>query len=303
MTVVEPIDLMNTIEIDYSATTSADAGLLEWDENKTDYTLEDEVKVASDKKKYKLAADTVEAGTIPKDNPTIWVSSPLSEYAMFDYENEYATSLSGNFVGNIPNAYGIDAVFFQGVDGDTITVTSYNTDDVEIDTNTEDIYDWDISSFGLYLFPKQAVKKEKITFDLFSLEQDKIKIEINGTNIDCSYCLAGPKDQLGITLRDGIGYSQNNFYTTSRDAWGNLISTKLRLIEDVSLPVVDYNQDANINSNKTARLFAKPALWIADDRDRSNVEFDFINIFGVLVTNSIVPGKDISEKTMKIEGK
>lgn len=303
MTVVEPIGLLNTIEIDYTVTTSTDNAIAEWDPAKADYTLGDEVKVAAQRTKYKLAADTVAAGTVPSENPAIWISSPMVEFAMFDYNNEYASTFLGNFAAEIPDASRVDTLYFEGIDGETITVTSYDGSDVVIYTITENIYDWDIPDFHSYLFPKEPTRKNKLSVDIFDIFQSKIRVEISGANTECRYLVAGLKDPLGITLRDGIGYSQNNFYTNSRDAWGNIISTNSRIIEDVSLPVLDYNADVNIHANKTSRLFGRPCLWLADDRDRANVEFDFINIFGILVSNSITPGASVSEKTLKIEGK
>lgn len=303
MTVVEPIDIYDSVVIDYNEIDSADEALPEWDNTKADYTTGDEVKVLADRKKYKCASDTVSAGTVPKDNPDIWVESPLLEYAMFNYNNEYASSFTGDYIVTIPNAVRIDTLFFQDIDGDDITVELYDSSDVLLETLEDDIYEWEIKSFGDYLFPTTPVKKSKIQFDFLHLDLDYIKITISGTTTQCRYCVTGTKDQLGLTLRDGIGYSQNNFYALERDAWGNLISTNQRLIEDASLPVIDYNEDVGKNANKTSRLFGSPCLWIADDRDKKQVEFPFINIFGVLTSNSITPSMTVSEKILKIEGK
>jgi len=302
MKVVKPIDIYNTIEVVYNSTTSSDSSLPEWDPLKADYAYEDEVKVVADKKKYKLAAQTVPAGTVPKDNPTIWVESPLVEYAMFNYKNEYASEFNGNYVATLPNANKIDTLYFQDIDGDSIKITLYDVNNVELEVLEEAIYEWDITSIGSYLFPDDPVLKNKIQFDFFRIDLDHIKIEILGTTTKSRYCLVGYKDDVGITLRDGIGYSQNNFYTLERDAWGNLINSGQRLIEDASLPVIDYNTEVNKNANKVSRLFGSPNLWIADDRDRENVEFDFINMFAMLISNSITPGGTVSEKILKLEG-
>lgn len=309
MKVVKPLDIFDTVEVNYTVTTgSPDAGLTEWDSGKADYELGDEVKVAADRKKYKLAADSVAAGTVPSTNLDVWIESPLAEYAPFDYNNEYAAEIASDYEFTIPDANVIDTLFFQDLEGEKITVELLDSSEEIIgEALEEDIYDWEIEVFGKYLFPDDPVLKNKIQFDFLELELDKIKVTIaknTTTNISkCRYCPTGYKDDIGITLRNGIGYNQNNFYTASRDAWGNLVSGGTRLVEDVSLPVLDYNADANINANKTSRLFGSPNLFIADDRDKENVEFDFINIFGELITNSIVPGGAVSQKTMKIEGK
>lgn len=303
MKVVEPITIYNTIIIDYGATTSPDASLPEWDLLKADYAFGVEVKVAADKKKYKLAAQTVAAGTVPKDNTTIWIPSPLAELAMFEYDDDYTTVLNGNFKATIPNAHMIDTLYFQNIEGDTITITLLDDSDVVLETLTEDIYDWQIDTFSKYLFPDDPVRKSKIQFDFIDLRMTKIQIEIQGTITMCTYAIAGYKEDVGMTLREGIGFTQDNFYTNTRNEWGNLLSTNLRVVEDVSLPVTDYNANVTKNVNKISRLFAKPNLWIADDRDKENAEFIFLNIFGILITSSITPGGGMTDKILKIEGK
>lgn len=303
MTVVSPINVMSDVVVDYTVTTSADENLPEYNAAKTDYILEDEVKVLADKKKYKLADNTVDAGVIPKDNPTIWIESPLIEFAMFNYNNEYASSFDGNYKCTIQNANIMDTLYFQDIDGDTVTVELLDASNVVLDTLVEDIYDWDINSFGKYIFPDEPTLKRKIQIDFFHIDLNSLRITISGTTTKCRYCTAGYKDDLGITLRDGIGYNQNNFFAPTRDSWGNLIDTEQRVIEDVSLPVINYNTDIDTSVNKISRLFASPHLFIADDRDKANVEFPFINIFGVFVSSNTVPGSMVSHQTLKIQGK
>lgn len=303
MKVVSPINISDSVVVNYDVTTSADANIPEYDLLKADYALNDEVKVTADKKKYKLAIATVAAGVLPKDNADIWYSSPLNEFAMFFYDNEYATESAGSIEFTVHDANIIDTVFFQDIDGDTITLELLDANGAVFDTLQEDIYDWEIQSFEQYLFPSDPVLKRKIQFDFIELNLQSIRVTISGTTTKCRYCVVGYKDDVGMTLRDGIGYNQNNFFATQRDSWGNLESTKIRVIEDVSLPVLDYNTHASININKISRLFAEVNLWIADDRDKENVEHDFINIFGVLISNNVVPGQMITQKTLKIEGK
>lgn len=301
MKVVTPADIINDVIIDASVD-SSDASLVEYDAAKADYALGDVVKVAADRKKYKLASDTVAAGTTPKDNPDIWKASPLVEYAAFNYNNEYASTFTGDYKFIIPNAIGMDTLFFQDVDGDTITVELLDENDNVLETQTEDIYDWTIETFGAYLFPEDPVLKRKAQFDFIHFSLRKLRVTISGTTTKCRYVVAGYKDDLGMTLQDGISYSQNNYFSLSRDAWGNVVNNVQRVIEDVSLPVLDRNTEVNNNANKTARLFASPHLFIADDRDKANVKFKFINIFGMIVSNNIVPGASASDKTLKIEG-
>jgi len=303
MKVVKPIDLKNNIVIDYTQTSSPDALLSEWDPLKSDYVFKDEVKVSADKKKYKLAAQTSNPGLIPKDNPSIWIASPFVELAMFEYNNDYATTLSSNFVATIPSAYILDTLYFQNIDGDTISITLLDSNDDELQIMSEDIYDWDIDSFGKYLWPDDPILKTKIQFDFIDLNTEKIKIEILGSSISCGFAVAGYKEDLGMSLRDGISYNQNNFYASTRDAWGNLIDSKLRIIEDVSIPVADYNDDIDKNVNKIAQLYGTPHLFIADDRDKEKVQFKFINIFGNITSNSVTPAGGRTDKILKIEGK
>jgi len=302
MKVVSPVNIFNSVTI-IGELSSADSQLPEWDPQKSDYAHEDEIKVLADKKKYKLAAQSVTAGLIPKDNPTIWVAAPLAEYAMFDLNNEYAPEITGSRVFFISDANFLDTLFFQDIDGDTITVELLRSDNTVIDTLAENIYDWEIDSFARYLFPTDPVLKPKIQFDFLELELEAIKITISGTTTKCRYFVCGEKVDIGMTLCDGIGYTQNNFYKTTRDSWGNLVDSGQRLIETVSLPVLDYNKTANINASKTSKLFGTPKLWIADDRDRKSVEFDFINLFAVFVSNNTVPGSTTTQKTLKLEGK
>jgi hypothetical protein len=308
MKIVDPINIFNTVTVDYGddntpLSRSTDYNLPEWDSSKSDYALGDEVKVQADRKKYKLATISVDAGVTPKDNPAIWIASPLAEFTSFDYNNEYAGEFTTDYKFTISNANSIDTLFFQGIDGNTITVELLDGNDVVLDTITEDIYDWKIESFGQYLFPNDPVLKLKIEIDFISLALEKIRVIIAGDNVKCRYCVAGYKDDHGITLREGVGYNINNFYTSSRDAWGNLIDTDTRIIEDVSLPVLDTNNILNTNVNKIGKLYGAPKLFIADDRDKAIREFDFINIFGKLTSANITPGGTASQKILKIEGK
>lgn len=303
MKYVTPASILNTVDVDYTVTTSPDASIAEYDVTKADYALGDEVKVPADRKKYKLAADTVKAGVIPKDNPTIWQEAPLSEFAPFNYDNEAAAVFSGNFKFTIPNASGMDTLFFQDINGDSITVELLDSNSSVLETLSEDIYGWQIENFGEYLFPNDPVPNRKMQFDFMDFSLTSLRVTISGATTKCRYVVAGYKDDLGMTLQDGISYSQNNFYALSRDAWANIVSTDQRLIEDVSVPVHDWNTDVNRNANKTARLFATPHLFIADDRDKANVKFEFTNIFGMLISNNIIPGGASSDKTLKIEGK
>ena len=303
MTVVTPINIVDDVIIDYAVTTSTDANLEEYDSTKTTYVLMDEVQVASEKKKYKLAAETVAAGVIPKDNPTIWIESPLVEFAMFQYNNEYASTFEGGFSCTITNANDIDTLFFQDFDGEKIKVEIIDFNDLITDTYEQDIYDWQITNFGEYLFPTAPILERKIQFNFVNPSIKSIKVTITGVNTKCRYLVAGYKESIGCTLANGVGYTQNNFYKSSRDAWGNMIETADRLIEDVTLPVIDKTEDSNRMANKTSRLLSSPHLFIADDREIKDVEFNFINIFGVLVSNNISPMSSITQKTLKIEGK
>lgn len=303
MKVGSPIDIYNTVTVNYTVTTSPDDVIPEYDPLKTDYAQSDVVKVAADRKKYKLASLTVAAGVIPNQNPTIWFSSPLAEFAMFKYDNEYATEITGNQEFLIENANSIDTIFLQGIDGDTVTIELLDGSDKVLDTLVEDIYDWEIEDFNKYLFPDELVLKNKLQFDFIELELEKIRVTIAGATTKCRYFVVCFKEEIGMTMWDGIGYNQNNFFTTERDPWGNLIDTNLRVVEDVTLPVRDYSAQANININRISRLFAKPNLWMADDRDKRTRDNDFINMFGTLVSNSAVPGAAKTDKTLKIWGK
>jgi len=303
MKIVQPANIHDIIVIDYNETVSADENLAEWDPLKADYAFEDEVKVAADKKKYKLATQTVSAGVVPKDNLDIWIPSPLSELAMFVYDNDYSSSLNGNFKGTIPDAFDIDTLYFQNIDGDSIVVSLLDANDGVIEVLEDEIYDWEIDSFFKYMFPDDPVLKNKIQFDFVDLRIEKIIIEIRGSQIDCSFAIAGYKQDVGVTMRDGIGFTQNNFYANERDSWGNLISTKLRVIEDVSLPVREYSENISKNINKISHLFGSPNLFIGDDRDKENADFPFINIFGILTSNSVTPGGSVTDTILKIEGK
>lgn len=308
MKTVDPLPIYNSVRIDYGNDTSplsrsADYDLPEWDGTKTDYTTNDEVKVIADRKKYKCASDTVNAGTTPRDNPSVWIPSPLAEFSPFEYNNEYAGEFTTDYKFVIDEVDNVDTIFFQGIDGDTVTVELLNGNYDVLDTLVEDIYDWQIESLGNYLFPENPTLKMKIQLNFISLEIEKIRVTIAGKNIKCRYCVVGYKDDNGITLRDGIGYNINNFYATERDAWGNLIDTNTRIIEDASLPILDKNETANTNVNKIAKLYGTPKLFIADDRDKAVREFDFINIFGKLTSASVTPGGGYSQKILKIEGK
>lgn len=308
MKVVEPMDIFDSVVIDYGDDTtplsrSDDYNLVEWDSSESEYIFGDEVKVIEDRKKYKLAASSVDAGVVPSENPTIWISSPLAEYAMFEYDNDYQGVFYGDVKFTINDANIIDTVFFQDIDGDTITVELIDGDNTVIDTFIEDIYDLGIDSFETYLFPNESVLKRKMQFDFISLSVESIRVTISGTNTKCRYCVVGYKDDFNITLRDGLGYSQQNFYKYSRDAWGNLLDSQVRIIENLSIPVFDYNANIERNVNKLFRLYGDAKLWIADDRDKANVEFDFINIFAKLISASVAPAAVASKKILKLEGK
>ena len=54
MKVGAPIDISETVAINYDVTSSPDESLLEYDPLKVDYAQDDEVKVVADRKKYKL---------------------------------------------------------------------------------------------------------------------------------------------------------------------------------------------------------------------------------------------------------
>ena len=299
--VVDPINVLYSVIIEQA--NSVDSALDEWDPVKTDYALEDEVKVAADRKKYKLAAQSVDAGVVPSENPDIWMASVLTEYAPFDYNNEAAGEFDGDFICVIPDAYGIDTLFFQDFDGDSITAELLDVNDEVIDTFTTDIYEWEIENFSSYLFPKDAVLNFKEQFDFMYINLYKIRITISGATTKCRYIVPGFKDDLGLTMRKGIGYSQNNFYTSERDGWGNLIDKPLRMIEDATIPVINENALINKHTNKTARLFGSSKLYIADDRDKKIADFPFVNLFGQLISNNVTPGGHASTTILKLKGK
>ncbi|NOQ31519.1 MAG: hypothetical protein GQ570_10380 [Helicobacteraceae bacterium] len=295
MRYVEPIDLLDTLVINYN---SVDSALSEWDPSKSDYALGNVVKVAADKKKYKLAASVVEAGAMPSQNPTIWQGSPLSEYAMFEHKKStLSQSLEGikfSFSGA-----GVDTLYLQDIDGTQVSVHEKNEAGEILQTQTKDIYEYEIASLGEYLFQRDTPKNRTIQFNINSLLVHTIEVEITGV-CECRYFIAGQKAELGHTLVDGIDYNLDDFFTQERDAWGDIIWSDSRIIESATLPVLADNSVINSNVNRLQFLQGKPILWIADDREV--VEFDFINIFGRLLNVRVSPLINKSTKSLQIEG-
>ena len=295
MTNVIPTELTNIVSINYN---SIDAAIAEYDPSKTNYVLGDYVKVTADKKKYKLAAQTIEAGVIPKDNPTTWKDSTLSEFAMFNPD----TSLKSEGVNGIKfsiSGAGVDTIFFQETDGTQVIVREKDSNGVDLHTHTVDIYEYDIDSFGKYLFPKPLEKKRKIQVDLKEIITYTIEIEIKGI-ASCRHFVAGQKEDFGYTLADGMSYHLGNYFTLERDSWGDIISNETRLIEDATIEVIVDNSLINTYVNRLYSLQGKSILLIADDREKK--EFQFTNIFGRLLDTDITPSSMISTKTLQIEG-
>jgi hypothetical protein len=298
MKYVVPIEFSSIpVVINYD---SIDSAIAEYDPQKVDYALNDIVKVVADKKKYKLASAAVDPGTIPNQNPTIWQASSLSEYSMFNHKSSALSQGTDGIKFSFSGA-GVDTVYFQDVDGDQIIVREKDSSGVVLQTQTIDIYNYNISSLGEYLFQKDNSKNKKIQVDIIEILSYTIEIEITG-NASCRYFVAGQKDDLGWTLTDGIDYNIDDFFTQERDSWGDIIWGENRVIESANLPLIENNSLININVNKLHFLQGKPILWLADDRDIKVKEHEFINIFGRLINARIKPLKLTSTKTLQIEG-
>lgn len=295
MKYVKPLDISGSLVLNYN---SVDSTIPEYDALKTNYVLGDIVKVALDKKKYKLASATVAAGIIPKDNPTIWSESTLSEYAMFNHKSSNISE-GTNGIKFSQSGAGIDTIYLQDIDGTQVIITEKDSLGAILFTHTVDIAGYDISSFGDYLFQKEQDKLKNILINITSILADTIDVEITG-NASCRYYIAGQKSDSGYTLANGINYNVDDFFKQKRDSWGDVIWGSSRTIDSATIPVIEDSSIISINIKRLKALQGYPVLFIADDREQ--VKFDFINIFGRLINVRVSPLPKMTTHTLQIEG-
>ena len=295
--VIPPDDIFMNVTADFE---TADDSIAEYVPTYAGYVQGDEVQLESLRMKYRLASATIAAGMTPNENLDIWIQSPINQYAAFYYPST-APTVGPNGIKWIISPAHLDTAFLQDISGDKVIVTLKDINGTELETESRDIEVWKRTKFSDVMFPKRPETIRKPQFDMFNPFAASMEIEITG-NASCRFVVPGKKERLSCTIVDGLDYSTDDFYDQERDAWGDLVIGKSRVIETASLPSVQWNEEMNTSMLSLLSLQGKLILMLADDRDFKDRHFPFVNLFGKMNRVNASLDEGISGITAEMRG-
>ncbi len=264
--------------------------------NSTTYNAGDKVTVADDKKNYYCTVDNTQ-NKIPKDNPNLWVSSPMNRYALLD--GTFGTQTKNQDSIDISfNAKNCDSICFFNLDANSISIkmTDNTTNTIVYNEDFSLSYD-ELSGFGDYLFNEKELRDrlvDKVSISTLeavinSMTEQQIldrftanppiyydtKVEISikkqGGMAKCGFLCVGRQRDLGLSLWDGVKTGIQSFSRKERNPqWGTVELKKGEIADLMSLNCLLDTANVDVVRNRLKKIDGIPCVFLGDESNNIN---------------------------------
>jgi hypothetical protein len=227
----------------------------------TNYSVGDQVYLASNHTRYEALEAGVDA-TSPPDNPTKWLElGPTNRWAMFDLLRNTGTVADSPLTVVITPGVRVNSVALVGLVADEVTITVEN-DEVEVYSVTEDLSTREVVDWYDYLFEPFSTRPSVAHFDMppYTTAVITVTITRNSGDVTCGGLIMGTSIWLGETQQQAESDALN-FSTIDRDFAGTVTLVPRRTIPKTNQIVVAPKSLVNRIIDARTDLNAVPALW------------------------------------------
>lgn len=253
----------------------------------TTYAIGDKVIVVGvDIHKIYESLQSTNTGNDPATSPEHWLDlGATNRWRMFDESNSSTTSNPDSINITLATSGLANGIGLLGVVADTIQVILTDAldgvvyDKTETLSSVEGVNDW-----YTYFFNPIELRSTVINLDLPNYANTTINIIITNTasNAECSTCIIGTQQNLGLT-QYGASLGIQDYSLKQKDAFGNTTILERAFSDNGSFTLeLDSYQVDKVHST-LSKYRATPILYIGSEIYGSTVIYGFYKDFSVTI--------------------
>lgn len=248
----------------------------------TSYALGDEVRYNSRRYRSRVSANL---GFAPDTAVDKWLDiGPINRHGMFDPSLGTSTSASEQIVVTIaPTAY-VDALWFAGVDADTVRVQVASS---PFDVTYQMWYPRAVTNMWEYRF-QQFDRRDKLLVEGLPVgagQQITVTLSKPGSVAKCAMLVAGFKQRIGIS-EFGISTSIKDFSVKTTDKWGAPTLLEGGFADRITVTVDLQNHMIDAVKRLLSKYRAVPVVWVLTGLFESTQVYGTFKDFSVVIPNA-----------------
>ena len=248
----------------------------------TEYALGNEVRFANRRYRSRTSGNLGESPDTAVDK---WLDiGSINRHAMFDSSLGTSTSASEQIVVTIaPTAY-VDALWFAGVDADTVRVQVASS---PFDVTYQMWYPRAVANMWEYRF-QQFDRRDKLLVEGLPVgagQQITVTLSKPGGVAKCAMLVAGFKQRIGIS-DFGISTSIKDFSVKTTDKWGAPTLLEGGFADRITVTVDLQNHRIDAVKRLLSKYRAVPVVWMLTGLFESTQVYGTFKDFSIVIPNA-----------------